>query len=51
MNQISIESSIAESTLEAVEEFSAKQIDDAIAELSTSQLALVGGGSISVVLG
>ena len=49
MNQITIETSVVETETSELG-CSARQIDEAITELNAAQLALVGGGSASVIL-
>lgn len=50
MNQISIETNAAEYETAELQAMTAKQIEEAIAELNSTQLALVGGGSGIVIV-
>ncbi len=45
MNQIAIETTAAEQQATEVQTLADKQMEEAMAELNLSQLALVGGGS------
>jgi uncharacterized protein YukE len=49
MNQITIETSIVETETTELGS-NARQIDEALTELNSTQLALVGGGSCCVIL-
>jgi hypothetical protein len=48
MNQISVETSVVET--EATEALAGQQTQDAMLELNSSQLMLVGGGAVIVIL-
>jgi uncharacterized protein YukE len=49
MNQITIETSVVEAETAELA-ISARQIEEAITELNSTQLALVGGGCCAVIL-
>lgn len=50
MNQITIETNVAEIETAELQVLAAKQMEEAIAELNLSQLALVGGGTGTIIL-
>jgi len=45
MNQITIETNLVNDETTELQALAAKQVEEAIAELNLSQLALVGGGN------
>jgi hypothetical protein len=50
MNHITVEANVVEVEVRALQSSAAKQIEDAISELNSSQLALVGGGSGAILV-
>jgi hypothetical protein len=50
MNHITVEANVVEIEVRALQYSAAKQIEDAISELNSSQLALVGGGSGAILV-
>ncbi len=50
MNQITVEMNIVEADTSEVQALLVKQTEEAIAELNSAQLALVGGGSAIFVI-
>jgi len=50
MNQISVESNVAEIEVSEVRALSATHSDELITELHSSQLALIGGGTAGIFL-
>ncbi|HWY72023.1 MAG TPA: hypothetical protein VNW98_00155 [Burkholderiaceae bacterium] len=50
MNHINVETNVVEAQTSELQTLLAKQTEEAIAELNSSQLALVGGGCGAVIL-